>query len=228
MIHLTCSPEVVGIIEYLTATGIPHRVTSTFRPGAITAAGNPSRHGRKLAVDFAGLRPGRDSDDLADIFNAFISVEQSLNELIYAGPQVRFNIKRGRRVGKYAQAIHHDHVHVAVDPDVILLEAPMAFAEDRPTDPPPDDTDGREDMAEPVDGLAAPEGGVWVLTRDGGVRTYDEEGTHTPFHGSYWIEEMAPHRNDPNRVFVSIERRDDGAVGYQIRSAGGEVYRFPM
>ena len=225
MIHLTCSPEVVGIIEYLEATGIPHRVTSTWRPGAITAAGNPSRHGRRLAVDFAGPRPGRDSEDLADVFHAFLPVEQQLNELIYAGPQVRFNIKRGQRVAKYAQAIHHDHVHVAVDPGVILLEAPMAVAADRPVDPPPDDTDGREDMADPVDALVSPQGGVWVLTRDGGIRTYDDTG-RTPYLGSYpGLPEV--HRNDPHRTFVEILARDDGADGYMIRSAGGELYRFP-
>lgn len=227
MIHLTCSPEVVGIIEYLAATGVPHRVTSTWRPGAVTAAGNQSRHSRKLAVDFAGPKPGRDTDELADIFNAFVPVEQALVELIYAGPQVAYNIKTGRRVGKYAQAIHHDHVHVAVAQGVVLLETPMVLDISRDVDPAPDDTDGREDMADPVDGMAAPGGGVWVLTRDGGIRAYGG----APFHGSYpqILNALgdAVHPNDRARTFVDIGDRDDGQPGYMIRSSAGELYRFP-
>lgn len=220
MIHLTCSPEVEGIIAYLAASGVAHRVTSTWRPNALTAAGNPSRHGRKLAVDFAGPRPGRDSDDLADIFNALVPVEKALAELIYAGPQVSYNIKRGRRVGKYAQGIHHDHVHVAVDPGVILLEAPMALGADpEPTDPPPDHKG--EDMADPVDALWNDEGAT-IVTKNGGVFTY---GNHR-FYGSYWSLDEAT-RNDPNRAFVGIDRRDDGVAGYQLVSSGGEIYRFP-
>lgn len=207
----------------MAASGVPYRITSTWRPGAVTAAGNRSRHSRRLAVDFAGPHPGRDSDDLADIFHAFIPVEKSLAELIYAGPQVTYNIKGGRRVGKYAQKLHHDHVHVAVAPGVVLLDAPMHLQVDgEPVDPAPDDIDGREDMAEPVDALAAPDGGVWVLTRDGGIRAYDG----APFHGSYPGLDAA-HRNDPNRVFVELLPRDDGQAGYMLRSAGGELYRFP-
>jgi len=223
---LRCSPEVIDIIAYLAATRVPHRVTSTWRPGAVTAAGNASRHSRKLAVDFAGPSPSRDSDALADIFHAFVPVERSLNELIYAGPQVTYNIKRGQRVGKYAQGIHHDHVHVAVDPGVLLMDVPMDVDDDRPTEPPPADDDGREDMADPVDALAAPEGGVWVLTRDGGIRAYDG----APFHGSYpgILNTLTnPHPNDLNRTFVEITVRDDGRPGYMIRSSAGELYRFP-
>lgn len=222
MVHLTCSPEVIGIIAYAHASGVPHRVTSTWRPNAMTAAGNPSRHGRRLAVDFAGPKPGRDSDDLAEIFNVFALVEKNLNELIYAGPQVTYNIKRGRRVGKYAQQIHHDHVHVAVDPGVILLDAPMSFAADpEPVDPAPADTDGREDVADPVDALYNADGAT-VLTNNGGIFTYGA----AEFHGSYWSL-PAEHRNDPHRRFVALDPRDDGQAGYQIVSAGGEVYRFP-
>lgn len=219
MIHLTCSPEVVGIIEYLEASGVPHRVTSTWRPNALTAAGNASRHSRKLAVDFAGPRPGRDSDDLADIFRAFQPVEQALAELIYAGPQVTYNIKRGRRVRKYAQDLHHDHVHVAVDPGVILMETPMVL--DAPADIDPAPEHHGEDMADPVDALWSPTGAT-VVTKTGGVFTY---GDHR-FHGSYFSLDPT-HRNDPNRSFVAIDPRDDGIDGYQLVSSGGEVYRFP-
>lgn len=219
MIDPACSPEVAGIIEYLAASGVPHRVTSTWRPGAMTAAGNPSRHGRKLAVDFAGPRPGRDSEDLADIFHAFVPVAQALAELIYAGPQVSYNIKAGRRVGKYAQRIHHDHVHVAVNPGVVLMETPMVLDASPDVDPAPEHVG--EDMADPVAALFTAEGAT-VVTKTGGVFTY---GDH-PFHGSYFS--LAPeHRNDPDRVFVAIDPRDDGAAGYQLVSAGGEIYRFP-
>lgn len=222
MIDVNASPEVRGIVEYLTqATRRPFRVTSTFRPGARTASGALSRHGRKLAVDFAGAQPGRDSDALGGIFHAFVGVEGHLNELIYAGPQAFYNIKRGRRVGKYAQAIHHDHVHVAVDPGVILTALPRKVGP--VTSERIDDTDGREDMADPVDAIVAPNGkGVWVLTRDGGIRTYDDSN-QTPFHGSYFslAEE---HRNIP-RTFVAIRPNDRG--GYDLVASSGEVYGFP-
>lgn len=220
MIDLTCSPEVIGIIAYADTTGIPYKVTSTFRPGAITAAGNSSRHGRKLAVDFAAPRPSLDSEDLARIFRAFTPIEKHLNELIYAGPQVSYNIKAGKRVGKYAQAIHHNHVHVAVDPGVIL-----AVLTPHPTTPAevhveaaPADTDGREEMAEPVDALAAPNGGVWVLTRDGGIRAYHG----APFYNSY--PGLPEKDRQGERTFVEIRPNDRG--GYTLISSGNEPYDF--
>ena len=218
MIDPACSPEVVGIIAYASQTGVPFKVTSTFRPGAVTAAGNPSRHGRRLAVDFAGPAPSIDSEALAVIFRAFLPVEHKLNELIYAGPQTGFNIKAGKRVGKYAQSIHHNHVHVAVDPGVVLATVAPVKVIDSVTGPAPADTDGREDMAEPVDAVAAPAGGVWVLTRDGGVRAYD-----APFYGSY--PGLPPEgRQGGERVFVEIRLNELG--GYTLVSAGGERYAF--
>jgi hypothetical protein len=215
------SREIEGMVEFFRALKMPGRVTSTFRPGAITAAGNPSRHGRKLAVDFGSSPPSRDSNALADIFRAFAEVEVHLNELIYAGPQIHYNIKAGQKVKKYAQALHHDHVHVAVDPGVWLPERALGKAVVGPTDV--DDTDGREDMADPVDAVCSPQGGVWVLTRDGGVRTYDHAEPPTPFHGSYWsLEEK--HRNTP-RSFVQIKLNNRG--GYDIVASSGESYSFP-
>lgn len=218
MIDMTCSPEVEGIIAYATSTGVLFRVTSTWRPGAMTAAGNPSRHGRKLAVDFAAPTPGRDSEALATIFKAFLPVERKLNELIYAGPQTSFNVKAGKRVGKYAQAIHHDHVHVAVDPGVILATVPHAEVVHSVTGPAPADTDGREDMADPVAGLCAPNGGVWVLTRDGGVRAY----RGAPFWGSF--PALKPENRQGDHAFVDMEANDTG--GYVIVGAGHERYSF--
>lgn len=218
MIDPGCSPEVAGIIAYAVTTGVPYKITSTYRPGAVTAAGNPSRHGRKLAVDFAAPRPSIDSEGLADIFRAFIPVEHRLNELIYAGPQVTYNIKAGRRVGKYAQAIHHNHVHVAVDPGLIVAIVKPVIIVASVVAPAPDDTDGREEMSEPVDAVCAPSGGAWVLTRDGGVRAYHG----APFYGSYpGLPESA---RQGERTFVEIRLNDMG--GYNLLSSGGETYAF--
>lgn len=217
-----CSPEVAGICDFFEASGVPGRITSIFRPGAVTKAGNPSRHGRKLAVDLAGPKPGRDTAELAAIFDLFAPLAGGLNELIYAGPQAKRNVKRGRWVQKYAQALHHDHVHVAVDPGVILSQVGVVEAPE--SDEVVDDMDGREDMAEPVDAIAAPQGGVWVLTRDGGVRTYDPTGA-TPFHGSY--PGLPPEaKQGGERTFVDIRPNDRG--GYDLISSGGEVYSFPL
>ncbi len=220
-IDQTCSPEVIGMCKFFEASGVPGRITSTLRVGSITQAGNPSRHGRKLAVDLAGPRPGRDTDQLAEIFEVFAPFAGHLNELIYAGPQVARNVKRGKWVHKYAEEIHHDHVHVAVDPGVILSKVAAAAAPR--SDEAIDDMDGREDMTEPVDAVAAPEGGVWVLTRDGGVRTYPPTGT-PPFLGSY--PGLPPEARQGERTFVQIRLNDRG--GYDLISSGGEVYSFPF
>lgn len=215
-----CSAEVAAICAFFEASGVPGRITSTFRPGSVTRAGNPSRHGRKLAVDLAGPRPGRDSGELGALFGLFAPMAAILNELIYAGPQARRNVKRGQWVRKYAQDHHHDHVHVAVDPGVILTDLISIGAPE--SDDIVVDTDGREDMSEPVDALVAPQGGVWVLTRDGGVRTYDSNDA-TPFHGSY--PGLPPEARQGERTFVAIRSNDRG--GYDLISSGGEVYSFP-
>lgn len=217
-----CSPEVAGICAFFEASGVPGRITSTVRPGAATKAGNPSRHGRKLAVDLAGPKPGRDTKELGDIFEVFAPLAPALNELIYAGPQAKRNVKAGRWVRKFAQDHHHDHVHVAVDLGVILPK--VGAGEATESDEIIDDMDGREDMAEPVDGIPSPQGGVWVLTRDGGVRTYDTTDK-TPFHGSY--PGLPPEAKEGGpRTFVDIRSNDRG--GYDLISSGGEVYSFPL
>lgn len=227
---LHASSEVEGIIAYAEAVlDTPFYVSSTLRPGAITASGNPSRHSRALAVDLTAAhangtpRPTIDSPELREIFEAFRPIAVHLNELIYADAPK--NVKRGQWVAPYAMNIHHNHVHVAVDPGVDLRR----YAPDERIALPvaPDsaeiitDTDGREDMAEPVDGMAAPEGGVWVLTRDGGVRAYG----NAPFHGSY--PGLPPEARMGERTFVDIAERDDGQPGYMIQGSDGSLYRFP-
>lgn len=221
MIDPHASPEVEGIIAYGLATGVPMKVTSTIRPGAITAAGGRSYHSLGLAVDLAGPYPSIDSGYLADIFHAFVPVEAHLAELIYAGPQVGFNIKNGRRVGKYAQAIHHNHVHVAVARGVRLDRLVTTPKEPVGAIAPAPDDQEVEDMAEPVDALNSPEGGVWVLTRDGGVRAYKG----APFYGSY--PGLPPELRMATDPFVEIIGRDDDGPGYMLVNSGGARYRFP-
>ncbi len=102
------------IIKWLTGK-VPFRVSSDFRPGAITVDGNKSLHGFHRAVDLAVPGDfGRDTQGLANIFHAFSSVEGIMAELIYSGPQTSYDIKNGRRVAKYAVDGHHDHVHAAL------------------------------------------------------------------------------------------------------------------
>jgi hypothetical protein len=133
--------------------------------------------------------------------------------------QAKYNIKNGKRVPKYAVADHHNHVHVAVPKGGRLDPAQHTPAPQ--SDERVDEQETMEDMAEPMDALCAPEGGCWVLTKDGGVRTYKG----APFLGSY--PGLAPEHRQGERTFVSIEPRDDGQPGYMIRSNGGELYRFP-
>lgn len=220
LVNLTVSPEVMGIIGYLETSGVPHRVTSTWRPGATTLAGNTSRHALKLAVDFAGPTPSVDSASLGAIFKAFVPVEAHLDELIYAGPQVSYNIKRGRRVPKYAQAAHHNHVHVAVNTGVDLLHrapkhAPQADQVEAPSLIKIGEG-GREDMAEPVDAIPWGEGAL-VLTRDGGVRAYD-----APFFGSF--PGLPPEQRLATAPFVQIIKEGSG---YTCINSSGQRYHFP-
>ena len=220
MIDPHCSREVESIIAYGLSTGVPMKVTSTIRSGAITISGNRSFHSMALAVDWAGPTPSIDSDALADIFHAFLPVEKHLAELIYAGPQVGFNIKNGRRVGKYAASIHRNHVHVAVQRGVFLDTMAPAFLPDTVIDPTPED-DRSEDMADPVGAMCAPNGGVWVATRDCGVRAY----RNAPFFGSY--PGLPAEARQGTRTFVDISERDDDAPGYMLHGSDGSLYRFP-
>ncbi|HEX2259428.1 MAG TPA: hypothetical protein VHJ40_06775 [Actinomycetota bacterium] len=115
------SSETEAIIAYLEASGLSCRVTSVVRSVPPSRHAQPGTRGKGLAIDVAEIGDkGNDNDDLAAIFKAFEPVESQLYELIYAGPQVSYNIKRGKRVRKYAVADHHDHVHVAVDVGVFI------------------------------------------------------------------------------------------------------------
>jgi hypothetical protein len=180
-IILDYSPEIITLINYLKRTGVPFRVTSTIRWGAVTASGNKSYHSRGTAVDFGGPTPGWDSQDMADIFNAFVPIEKHLAELIYAGPQVSYNIKNGQRVPKYAQSIHHNHVHVAIKPGVNLDAFGPQAKEHAPEGPAVTPEEVKERTDKPVaQVIHRPQGGYVVLqTKDGGVFDYG-----AGFHGS--------------------------------------------
>lgn len=112
------SVEDSALFKYMRDSGVPHRIMSAYRPGAITNAGYPSRHSMGLAVDFAGPQPGHDTPELLAIFKALLRVSDQLHELIYA--KAAFNIKNGQMVPPYAVKDHHDHVHVSVDKGVIV------------------------------------------------------------------------------------------------------------
>lgn len=109
------SAETDNLTAYLEHTGVPFKVTST--TGGKHAP--TSYHYRGLAVDFAGPVPTRDSAVLLNIFSAFTPIEGQLAELIYAGAP--YQIKHGDHVppsfyGAQTMSIHHNHVHVAVEP----------------------------------------------------------------------------------------------------------------
>lgn len=117
-----------AVIDYMRATGVPFVPTSTFRPFSITASGAQSYHGMGRAVDFAGLSPSVDSQALANIFWALAPLNNiipgGIKELIYAGPQVGENIKNGDWVAKYAQDLHHNHVHFAFENGALVNPVP--------------------------------------------------------------------------------------------------------
>lgn len=221
------SDETRAIANYLAARGVAYRITSSTNHPALTLAGYPSLHllpgtnGVGRALDLAGVRSGRLTPELLDIFDAFQPVEHLLYELIYAG--AAYNIKRGQRVPLYAVASHADHVHVAVNKGVLLPvpAAPPAVLED--------------DMpALPADAIVSTlactvptcPGGWWELSADGHVTT---EGTahHEANHyfGSIHEPWMAS-QLQPGSRFTAIGPRR-GAVGYTtwgVEPRGSRVF----
>lgn len=68
-----------------------------------------------------------------------------------------------------------------------------------------------------VHAIGGPNGGAWVLTRDGAVYSFNEK-----FYGNYWtIPEQ--HRNRPDREFKRLERSKDG-IAYVLVSNFDEYY----
>jgi TP901 family phage tail tape measure protein len=99
------------LIDYMRATGVPHVVTSTVRPGSrVRGSGRVSLHSAPFrAVDFAGPSGGRDTPELLRIYRAFAPVRNLLAEIIYSGPGGNYFGRTGATADD-----HHDHVHVGL------------------------------------------------------------------------------------------------------------------
>ncbi len=87
-----------AITNYLSAVGVPYRITSTVRRG------NPrSLHYTGQAVDMV-------SGNMMQIARTLLNIQGSLAELFYS--PLGFSIKNGRRVPWLVEG-HYDHVHAA-------------------------------------------------------------------------------------------------------------------
>lgn len=209
------------IIAYVQATGVPHRVTSTIRPaGTQTAAGNTSCHAadnaRCDAIDLAGPGYGRDTAELAAIFWAFEPVFDQMHELIYAGPQTTFNIKAGKKVAKYAQSGHHDHVHAS-----ILATTTLRMPQPKPTPEPPKPTpiSMEDDMPtvtaqDMVINPTKPAQG-YVLDAHGGIHPIG--GAPAVTGGPYWKPESG--RAPARRLVITDWAKP---AGYVLDCLGGK------
>lgn len=104
-----------AIIRIMEASGIPHRVTSTYRSTSTTY------HGTYNAVDFAGPAPGEDTPELARIAAFWATYGPGTLEIIYSGNTGAQYWKNGVRVSSdvYAGVLdaHHNHVHIAATLD---------------------------------------------------------------------------------------------------------------
>lgn len=103
-----------AVTAYLDYRGVPHRVSSGYRPGSITASGNRSLHGvlvgpgnpqagDLVAATVAGMRR---------IFDTLAEVRTQLRELFFT--PAGYSIKNGAAIRPpIAAANHFDHVHAA-------------------------------------------------------------------------------------------------------------------
>lgn len=210
---LDFSLETQAIKSYMEASQVPFKVTST--TGGRHAP--TSLHYRKLALDLAGPTPSRDSPALMAIFNALVPVEKHLAELIYA--RAPYNIKNGKQVGLYAQAIHHDHVHVGVRTGTFIkwpgapASVPIMGGPDvvKPQYDPP--------LNRFIAWLNNPHGpGGWGLSADGAIYALG---------GCSWRgAEFQPFGKDyfQGRTAARIEALGDG---YVIIATSGERYEYP-
>lgn len=82
------------------------RITSTYRPGAITATGIPSMHGKGRAVD---MSPSM------SIFNWILSNYPDSAQILYSPAGARQIVWNGRRgdTSGITRAMHYNHVHWA-------------------------------------------------------------------------------------------------------------------
>ncbi len=90
------------------------RITSTFRPGAITATGFPSMHGQGRAVDIAGVG-SMDTAGMRQIFQTLKAAYPGSYELIYS-PMGAQQLYKGRPYlfPEPTKGDHYNHVHWAL------------------------------------------------------------------------------------------------------------------
>ncbi|WP_264032178.1 phage tail tape measure protein [Cellulosimicrobium sp. SH8] len=102
------------------------RITSTFRPGAITATGFPSMHGQGRAVDIAGVG-SMDTVGMTRIFQTLKAAYPGSYELIYS-PMGAQQLYKGRShvFPEPTKGMHYNHVHWALANGGVL---PLEFDE---------------------------------------------------------------------------------------------------
>lgn len=209
---MSLSKEDRCMIQYLKDSKVLHRITSTTNHSANTAAGYPSRHvmpgtdGMGLAIDSAGPTSSRDSKALGDIFWAFMKVEKQLHELIYAGPQTSFNIKAGKRVAKYAQSGHHDHVHTAVNKGVFIVWPHLS----------PQEKTLRIPNAVPGGFAILANDDLVITSKDGAIYHFDADGVHDEigYQGGYNAHPALWGGSSPttNRECIGVYAQGNGYV----------------
>jgi hypothetical protein len=220
--------ELDALVAYLDRADVPHRITAT--TGGNHVLGSRHWHPclrptatckpRGLAIDVAGTVSyyadrARARREMRAIFDAFVPVGGQLFELIYS--EAPYNVKAGRRVARYALAAHYDHVHVAVNPGVIVRPP------NPPAPPPPHPQEGHPMVTTAnrpaVKLLADPHGrGYWEAYDDGGIATFPFEGRDLPFLGS-----MGGVRLSAPIVDAALRPQGDG---YWLLSADGGVFAF--
>lgn len=103
----------MAMIDILRSKFPDIQITSTYRPGAITASGNASYHGMGRAVDMA---PSMKYFDWL-----YTNYGKSSKEIIYS-PAGRRQIKDGQHFtyGEPVKSMHYNHVHWAYDQGGVL------------------------------------------------------------------------------------------------------------
>lgn len=236
------SEEVQHMIRFLDAAPFDIWVSCVLVHNINTLAGFRSRHrtegtnGEGLALDIRGMQPCRDCEDLARIFRLISGNEtiiRQTHELIYAGPQVDWNVKgiagrprTGRRVPKYAQESHHDHVHWSTNVGTFF----KPYWTTTPIITPIQEDLEMDDNATVgtvvcyVDDCP----GRFRLTHNGEVHS---SPNHTGDHflgawGSPRADLNAERAAHPGRRFIDISELWDGGRGYMIWATDGAFHEF--
>ncbi len=141
------SREVLAIIAYVKATGLPYRVTDIDTPDVHSKTSfhyADGTGGDGLAVDFGGSIPGvtpKAVAEMATIWRSFRPVAPQLAELFFQSPDITMVVKNGAwrpglaTLGQKTWDAHKNHLHVAVSrgvflpPPAIIATAPPAAAQ---------------------------------------------------------------------------------------------------